>query len=42
MTYAGRAALDRARPAHDAALEAAVTEAENTPELADLVKAVTG
>jgi DNA-binding MarR family transcriptional regulator len=42
LTSAGRAALDRARPAHDAALEAALTEAENTPELADLVKAVTG
>ena len=42
LTSAGRAALDRARPVHDATLEAALTEAENTPELADLVKAVTG
>ena len=42
LTSAGRTALKRARPAHDAALEAALTEAENTPELADLVKAVTG
>lgn len=42
LTAAGRAALDRARPAHDTTLETALTEAEHTPELADLVKAVTG
>lgn len=42
LTPAGRAALDAARPHHDAALEEALTEAERTPELADLVKAVTG
>lgn len=42
LTAAGRAALQQARPDHDAALEDALTEAERTPELADLVKAVTG
>lgn len=42
LTAAGRAALDRARPVHDTTLETALTEAEQTPELADLVKAVTG
>jgi DNA-binding MarR family transcriptional regulator len=41
LTAAGRAALERARPAHDEALEAALAEAERTPELADLVKALT-
>jgi DNA-binding MarR family transcriptional regulator len=41
LTGAGRTALDRARPVHDDALEAALTEAEGTPELADLVKALT-
>lgn len=41
LTQSGRAALAEARPAHDAALEDALTEAESTPELADLVKAVT-
>lgn len=42
LTAAGRTALDRARPVHDAALEEALTEAERTPELAGLVKAVAG
>jgi DNA-binding MarR family transcriptional regulator len=41
LTATGRAALVEARPVHDAALEEALTEAERTPELADLVKAVT-
>jgi len=41
LTRAGRAALRKARPTHDAVLEEALTEAEHTPELADLVKAVT-
>ncbi len=41
LTAAGREALATARPVHDAALEAALLEAEATPELADLVKAVT-
>lgn len=42
LTAAGRAALDTARPGHDAALEKALDEAERTPELADLVKGLTG
>jgi DNA-binding MarR family transcriptional regulator len=41
LTPAGRKALEHARPAHDEALEAALDEAEGTPELADLVKALT-
>jgi DNA-binding MarR family transcriptional regulator len=41
LTPAGRKALERARPAHDEALESALDEAERTPELADLVKALT-
>ena len=42
LTSAGRTALDRARPVHDAALEQALADAERTPELAELVKAVAG
>jgi len=42
LTPAGRAALQQARPDHDLALEEALDEAERTPELAELVKAVTG
>lgn len=42
LTAAGRSTLARARPSHDEVLEAALAEAERTPELADLVKAVTG
>ena len=42
LTPAGRTALDRARPVHDAALEQALADAERTPELAGLVKAVAG
>jgi DNA-binding MarR family transcriptional regulator len=42
LTPAGRTALDRARPVHDAALEQAIADAERTPELAELVKAVAG
>ncbi|MCW2792120.1 MAG: MarR family transcriptional regulator [Nocardioides sp.] len=41
LTPAGRRELARARPAHDAALESAIAEAEATPELAGLVKAFT-
>ncbi|MDA3642586.1 MarR family transcriptional regulator [Saccharopolyspora indica] len=42
LTDAGRALLERARPAHDAALEAALAEASRTPELAPLVDALHG
>lgn len=42
LTTAGREALGDARPDHDAALQEAVTVAEQTPELADLVRAATG
>jgi DNA-binding MarR family transcriptional regulator len=42
LTDTGRKALDAARPVHDDVLEAALTEAEGMPELAELVKAVTG
>ncbi|MCW2773363.1 MAG: MarR family transcriptional regulator [Nocardioides sp.] len=42
LTPAGRKALTRTRPAHDAALEAALTEAAALPELTELVRAVTG
>lgn len=42
LTATGREALSEARPDHDAALEEALDEAERTPELAELVKAVTG
>ena len=36
LTPAGRALLDGARPTHDAALSAALDEARQTPELAEL------
>src|SRR5690242_16727594 len=42
LTAAGQQALDAARPVHDDVLESVLTEAEAMPELADLVKAVTG
>jgi len=42
LTASGRTVLDAARPVHDDVLESALTEAEAMPELADLVKAVTG
>lgn len=42
LTHEGRQSLDQARPVHDAALEQALDEAERAPELADLVKAVSG
>jgi DNA-binding MarR family transcriptional regulator len=42
LTPAGRKTLTRTRPAHDAALEAALTEAAALPELKDLVRAVSG
>ena len=42
LTAPGREALDAARPVHDDVLESALAEAEGMPELADLVKAVTG
>jgi DNA-binding MarR family transcriptional regulator len=40
VTEAGRALLDRARPTHDATLEAALESARATPELAPLVDAL--
>ncbi|WP_426245601.1 MarR family winged helix-turn-helix transcriptional regulator [Nocardioides sp. LHG3406-4] len=42
LTPAGRAALEKARPVHDRVLQQALEEAEATPELAGLVRAVTG
>jgi DNA-binding MarR family transcriptional regulator len=42
LTPAGRTALERARPVHDEALEAALTEAATTPELAEVAKVVSG
>ncbi|MFD1811728.1 MarR family winged helix-turn-helix transcriptional regulator [Rhodococcus gannanensis] len=40
VTEAGRALLDRARPTHDATLEASLESARATPELAPLVDAL--
>ena len=40
LTPAGRALLDAARPAHDAALEAALARAAQVPELSPLVTAL--
>ncbi|WP_326837795.1 MarR family transcriptional regulator [Amycolatopsis rhabdoformis] len=40
VTLAGRKLLDEARPTHDAALTAALAEAEELPELAPLVGAL--
>jgi DNA-binding MarR family transcriptional regulator len=40
VTKAGRKLLDRARPTHDAVLEATLAEARETPELAPLVEAL--
>ncbi|MFI5610596.1 MarR family winged helix-turn-helix transcriptional regulator [Amycolatopsis sp. NPDC051903] len=40
VTVGGRALLDEARPTHDAALSAALAEAEELPELAPLVGAL--
>ncbi|QRP48258.1 MarR family winged helix-turn-helix transcriptional regulator [Amycolatopsis sp. FDAARGOS 1241] len=40
VTIAGRELLDEARPTHDAALSAALAEAEELPELAPLVGAL--
>ncbi|HEV7210463.1 MAG TPA: MarR family transcriptional regulator [Blastococcus sp.] len=42
LTRAGRTLLDRARPTHDAALSAALDEARQTPELADLADSLHG
>ncbi|GAA0528767.1 MarR family transcriptional regulator [Saccharopolyspora subtropica] len=42
LTEAGRALLERARPTYDATLEAALTAAGRTPELAPLVEALHG
>jgi DNA-binding MarR family transcriptional regulator len=40
LTAAGRALLEKARPTHDEALEKALAEAEQVPELAPLVAAL--
>jgi DNA-binding MarR family transcriptional regulator len=40
LTPAGRAALDEARPTHDATLEAALDRAADIPELAHLARAL--
>ncbi|MGZ4446093.1 MAG: MarR family winged helix-turn-helix transcriptional regulator [Nocardioides sp.] len=40
LTAAGRKALAKARPVHDRVLEEALAEAEATPELAEVVRAV--
>ena len=40
LTAPGRALLEKARPAHDRALEAALDTAEQTPELAPLAAAL--
>ena len=40
LTAAGKALLKKARPVHDAALEAAIREAASVPELAPLVQAL--
>jgi len=42
LTGPGRALLESARPVHDDVLEAALAEAEQTPELALLVNALHG
>ncbi len=42
LTTAGRTALEDAHPTHDETLQKALAEAEGMPELADLVKAVSG
>jgi DNA-binding MarR family transcriptional regulator len=42
LTGAGHELLDRARPVHDAALERALAEATDLPELAPLVAALPG
>ncbi|WP_243789557.1 MarR family winged helix-turn-helix transcriptional regulator [Saccharopolyspora gloriosae] len=39
LTDDGRALLEQARPTHDAALEKSLAEAEQVPELSDLVDA---
>lgn len=41
LTPAGRKLLAKARPTHDATLEAALAEAQQTPELASLVASLT-